>query len=235
MKRFRNYGKKYLALLSALILILAAALSGCELEAGSGQGAEEPDQVQVSEEAGESDLALITEEAEDTEESEESDLALLTEETEEAGEADSDPDAEEETAGEAAEEAGSDLDTEEADSELTSEKDGEEAADAENGVRYTEEGEEVPDFGTLKFRYKDRLDDHYRKHGIEMGFSSPEDYAAAANEVVHDDRALIKLEEEDGDYVFYIEETNDFVIVSRDGFLRTYFRPNGGKNYYLRQ
>ncbi|MCR4891617.1 MAG: hypothetical protein K5989_05505 [Lachnospiraceae bacterium] len=109
------------------------------------------------------------------------------------------------------------------------------AGDSALTGRVTEEGEPVPDFGTLSFRYKDRLMDHYKKHGIEMGFDSPEAYAEAANAVVHNPDALIKLEEEDGDYVFYVEDSNEFVIVSRDGYLRTYFYPNGGMNYYLRQ
>ena len=113
--------------------------------------------------------------------------------------------------------------------------DSEPSEPSESKERYTEEGVAVPDFGDLKFRYPDRLKDHYKKHGREMGFSSAEEYEAAANRVVHDDRALIKLEEEDGDFVFYIEETNDFVIVSTDGYIRTYFWPNGGKSYYLRQ
>ncbi len=101
--------------------------------------------------------------------------------------------------------------------------------------RYTEEGEAVPDFGTLSFRNDKRLYEHYKKHGIDMGFNSPEAYLSAANEAVHNPDALIKLEKEDKDYVFYVEATNEFAVVSRDGYLRTYFYPNGGKSYYLRQ
>ena len=29
--------------------------------------------------------------------------------------------------------------------------------------------------------------------------------------------------------------TNDFVVVSTDGFIRTYFRPDSGKSYFDRQ
>ena len=46
---------------------------------------------------------------------------------------------------------------------------------------------------------------------------------------------LTKTEKEDGDYVFYVEETNEFVVVSTDGFIRTYFLPSGGKSYFDRQ
>lgn len=47
--------------------------------------------------------------------------------------------------------------------------------------------------------------------------------------------ALHKLEAEDGDDVYYLEATNEFVIVSTDGYLRTYFKPEDGKAYFDRQ
>ena len=82
----------------------------------------------------------------------------------------------------------------------------------------------------------DRLrSQHYEKHGIEMGFDSAEEYEAAANVVIHDPDALHKTEAEDGDDVYYLEETNEFVIVSTDGYIRTYFLPSGGRSYYDRQ
>ena len=87
----------------------------------------------------------------------------------------------------------------------------------------------------LKFRSKKLLDQHYEKHGIEMGFESAKAYEAAAAAVVANPNALHKTEKEDGDDVYYLEETNEFVIVSKDGYLRTYFLPSGGKKYYDRQ
>ncbi len=85
------------------------------------------------------------------------------------------------------------------------------------------------------FRYSDRLKEHYRKHGIEMGFSSPEEYLAAANAVIANPEALTKREKEDGDYLFYVEWTNEFVVLSTDGYIRTYFCPDSGKRYFDRQ
>lgn len=86
-----------------------------------------------------------------------------------------------------------------------------------------------------KFRNSELLNDHFEKHGKEMGFATAEDYQAAASAVVTSANALHKLEAEDGDDVYYIESTNDFVIVSTDGYIRTYFRPNSGIEYYNRQ
>lgn len=88
---------------------------------------------------------------------------------------------------------------------------------------------------SLHFRNQDRLNDHYEKHGREMGFSTPEEYEAAAAAVVTSPDALHKLEKEDGDDVYYIESTNEFVIVSTDGYIRTYYYPTNGKEYFDNQ
>ena len=85
------------------------------------------------------------------------------------------------------------------------------------------------------FRTKKLRDQHYEKHGIEMGFDNADDYRRAASDVVNDPDALHKTEKEDGDDVYYLEETNEFVVVSKDGFLRTYFKPDKGKAYFDKQ
>lgn len=85
------------------------------------------------------------------------------------------------------------------------------------------------------FRSEALLEEHYRKHGVEMGFATKEDYVAAANAVISSPAALHKLEMEDGDDVYYLEATNEFVIVSTDGYIRTYFCPNDGRDYFDRQ
>lgn len=87
----------------------------------------------------------------------------------------------------------------------------------------------------LKFRSNKLLQQHYEKHGIEMGFSSAEEYEQAAAAVPYHPDVLHKTEKEDGDDVYYIEATNEFVVVSGDGYLRTYFLPSAGKSYYDRQ
>lgn len=68
-----------------------------------------------------------------------------------------------------------------------------------------------------------------------MGFDNADDYRKAASDVVNDPAALHKTEKEDGDDVYYIEETNEFVVVSKDGYLRTYFNPARGKDYFDKQ
>ncbi|MCR5250860.1 MAG: hypothetical protein K6E50_09675 [Lachnospiraceae bacterium] len=86
-----------------------------------------------------------------------------------------------------------------------------------------------------RFRSKKQLDQHYEKHGIEMGFATAAEYEAAASAVINDPAALHKTEKEDGDDVYYLEASNEFVILSGDGYIRTYFLPAQGKKYYDRQ
>lgn len=94
---------------------------------------------------------------------------------------------------------------------------------------------EIKSGNKYHFRSEKLLSQHYTKHGIEMGFSSKEAYEEAASKVVENPSALNKTEAEDGDQVYYLEKTNEFVIVSTDGYIRTYFLPSGGIDYYNRQ
>ncbi len=93
----------------------------------------------------------------------------------------------------------------------------------------------VPQTETLRFRSKKLLDQHYEKHGKDMGFSSAAEYEKAAAAVPVNPAALHKIEKEDGDDVYYIEATNEFVVVSTDGYIRTYFLPDSGKRYFDKQ
>lgn len=97
--------------------------------------------------------------------------------------------------------------------------------------------EEVPEDEEIlyPFRSQEQLTDHYERHGVEMGYDTEESYVAGANGVVLSPDALHKLEEEDGDFVYYLEETNEFVVLSPDGYIRTYFCPDDGIDYYNRQ
>ncbi len=85
-----------------------------------------------------------------------------------------------------------------------------------------------------EFRDDGKFQGHYEKHGIEMGFSSPEEYLAAANALINNPEALHKYEEEDGDDVYFLESTNEIAFVSADGYIRTYFICSG-KDYFDRQ
>ena len=89
-----------------------------------------------------------------------------------------------------------------------------------------------------KFRNKDRLDEHYEKHGIEMGFPNAEAYRKAASDIINaaGSKGVLSKYKSDGsgDMCFYVEATKEFVVLSNDGYIRTYYICSG-KNYYDRQ
>ena len=93
----------------------------------------------------------------------------------------------------------------------------------------------VTETAAYTFRSEGQYISHYEKHGIEMGFASAEEYLAAANKVISSPDALHKLEAEDNDHIYYLEETNEFVVLSQDGYIRTYFLPSAGIDYFNRQ
>ncbi|MBP3621121.1 MAG: hypothetical protein J6J16_05115 [Lachnospiraceae bacterium] len=90
-------------------------------------------------------------------------------------------------------------------------------------------------YETYEFRSEDLLDQHFDKHGDEFDYDSVDEYVQGANRVINDPNSLFKIEEEDGDYIYYLESTNEFVVVSTDGYIRTYFKPTDGIDYFNRQ
>lgn len=89
------------------------------------------------------------------------------------------------------------------------------------------------------FRNEKLLNQHFEKHGSEFyddfGYQNAQEYEKGASDVINNPEALFKYEAEGGDGVYYIEQTNEFVILSTDGYIRTYFRPSGKIDYFNRQ
>lgn len=83
------------------------------------------------------------------------------------------------------------------------------------------------------FRNDNLLNNHYIKHGIDMGFASAKDYEKSANDVINNPNSLHKLEAEDNDDIYYLEDTQEFVVLSTDGYIRTYYYAN--LDYFNRQ
>lgn len=88
---------------------------------------------------------------------------------------------------------------------------------------------------TYTFRNDNTLRQHFEKHGAEFGYVSEQEYVEGANSVIVSADALHKTEAEDGDDVYYLEESNEFVVVSTDGYIRTYFKPTRGIDYFYAQ
>lgn len=86
-----------------------------------------------------------------------------------------------------------------------------------------------------QFRKDEYLEEHFEKHGSEFDYETAEEYLAGANRVLNTEGVLHKTEAEDGDDVYYLESTNELVVVSTDGYIRTYFKPSAGIDYFNRQ
>lgn len=56
-----------------------------------------------------------------------------------------------------------------------------------------------------------------------------------ANRLLHStsDDILTKIRD-NGDTIFYNPNTNEFAIKSADGYIRTYFKPEDGSDYFNR-
>ncbi|MEE1009378.1 MAG: zinc-ribbon domain containing protein [Agathobacter sp.] len=103
------------------------------------------------------------------------------------------------------------------------------------GVSYDTNKSEENVNKEYSFRNEDLLNQHYEKHGKEMGYDSPEAYEEGAVAVINNTQAMKKQENEDNDDVYYVKDTNELVIVSTDGYIRTYFNPSDGIEYFERQ
>lgn len=88
----------------------------------------------------------------------------------------------------------------------------------------------------LQFRSEKLLDEHFEKHGNEFKYSSKEEYLKGANELVNSPSSIHKKEKsEDEDDIYYDKVKNEIVFISKDGFIRTYFKPTDGIDYFNRQ
>ncbi len=88
----------------------------------------------------------------------------------------------------------------------------------------------------LGFRTRASLSEHFDKHGQEFGHITAEQYLHLAQElrdapVGHD----ILRSERPGGYAKYDRKTNSFGAYDLNGTIRTFFKPNDGERYFVRQ
>lgn len=97
--------------------------------------------------------------------------------------------------------------------------------------------EQEKEYVSYTFRTKKQFDGHFEKHGKEFGSITQEEYLKKANDLINNDSDTIlhKTEAEDGDYIFYDTVNNEILFLSADGYIRTYFKPSSGIDYYNRQ
>ena len=77
---------------------------------------------------------------------------------------------------------------------------------------------------------------HFGDHGAEFGFSTAEEYAAAAKMFVAsppDD--IVMIGRLGGDEVLYSAKTNSIAIVTEGNEIKTFFKPGDQFKYFLEQ
>ncbi|TXL73877.1 hypothetical protein FHP25_19700 [Vineibacter terrae] len=87
------------------------------------------------------------------------------------------------------------------------------------------------------FANRDRLDEHYRKHGAEFGDISRQDYLRQA-QALRDAPVggpILEAVRRDGVVSRFDRRSGAFIAFNSNGVIRTFFRPNDGERYFRRQ
>ena len=77
---------------------------------------------------------------------------------------------------------------------------------------------------------------HFYAHGDEFGFTLLTEYSESAIEFANsEDDGKMSFVSENGEIYMYNPGTNEFLILSRDGKIITYFPPENGIDYFYDQ
>jgi pyocin large subunit-like protein len=89
----------------------------------------------------------------------------------------------------------------------------------------------------IGFASQRKLREHYEKHGSELGAISKEEYLRGAQRLRDSPASgnILEVKHSDGVVTRFDRKTGAFLAFDRDLRIRTYFRPNDGERYFLRQ
>jgi len=84
------------------------------------------------------------------------------------------------------------------------------------------------------FESVELLTRHYEKHGEEFGNITQEEYLIRANQLLQEPLSedVEQLIRSDGSISRYKFSTNEFLVVTKDGAIKTFFKPADGKEYW---
>lgn len=91
---------------------------------------------------------------------------------------------------------------------------------------------------TLYFRSEKQFEEHYEKHVLkqqEFGDITKEEYLTLAQDLMDRTPTYVLTKKDGKDTLYYDPKLNSFGVVSGDGFIRTFFKPSDGQEYYDRQ
>jgi hypothetical protein len=89
----------------------------------------------------------------------------------------------------------------------------------------------------IGFASRQKLIDHYEKHGREFGPITMEEYLARAKSLRNRPPGGMVLEmvRPDGTITRFDRATGDFIAFKPNGVIKTFFRPSAGEAYFRRQ
>lgn len=77
---------------------------------------------------------------------------------------------------------------------------------------------------------------HFYSHGYDMGYTYITEYSQAAIDFANsNDENDISFAAKNGSLYKYNKVTNEFLIISKDGKIVTYFEPDRGIEYFYEQ
>ena len=84
------------------------------------------------------------------------------------------------------------------------------------------------------FETPEKMQKHYDKHIDKYGNISISEYIALANELVNakDTDDIERIVRSDESTAIYRFSTNDFLVITKDGYIRTFFKPDDGEAYW---
>ena len=86
----------------------------------------------------------------------------------------------------------------------------------------------------VRFETPEKMQKHYDKHIDKYGNISISEYIALANELVNakDTDDIERIVRSDESTAIYCFSTNDFLVITKDGYIRTFFKPDDGEAYW---
>lgn len=89
------------------------------------------------------------------------------------------------------------------------------------------------------FRTRAQLDEHYAKHGSEFGRVSEQEYLRLAQDLrdapAPPGGSILEARRPDGEFSRFDRRHGYFGAYNPDGTIRTFFVPNDGERYFMRQ
>lgn len=107
-----------------------------------------------------------------------------------------------------------------------------------NGSRHQGKATEKINYPWAKDFNKKSLDKHFDEHGKDMGFDNKESYKQHAIKfanTVDKKNCTSFVDSKTGSTYKYNKVTNELAIITKDGYVVTYFKPKEGYDYYKKQ